>query len=88
LLKTKPPIGGLSSNPRLEGACPPSNLAGGGGVSSLWPQKRWERPDRAGGGPPIGGWVEAGGRPTGWVWDLKTIKTEKNNKNRKEKRFR
>jgi hypothetical protein len=24
--------------------------------SSLWPQRRWELADRAGDGPPIGGW--------------------------------
>jgi hypothetical protein len=39
-----------------------------GGGSSLWPQKRWELPNRAGDGPPIGVEVEAGGGPTRWVW--------------------
>ncbi len=39
--------------PTPRGRRPPLYPRGGG--SSLWPQKRWERPDRAGGGPPIWG---------------------------------
>ncbi len=41
-------------------------------VYSVWQQKQWELPDRAGvslgKGPPQGAGDEAGGGPTGWVW--------------------
>jgi hypothetical protein len=68
------PLSGPSSSPRREGAGPPPTRGGGG--SSLWPQKRWERPDRAVGytdpvdGPQVAPRRKGPGRRPWYLQDL------------------